>query len=513
MSTIFVFCSRESGHVKANRVNSSCSSPVGDDNLAEEDSDPYIYGVDATDITEVPTDDVLRTNEQKVASSPRENEKLISKKRLNKLSSKKFADQFDPTNEVADSHSKNLSSSVVEDDCKRQGSRSKRASNAEKSHTAAAEQEPPIDLEACGLPSISLANSKKQQQKRKTKTSSRKENGEFTKASSKPKSLKRNSSRRREVKENRCDTKETSVAEMSEASLQEESDMGLEGNLTDIKENINPKKSKRHLQGEGALGDAKLQKDPEKKKGNKKNKSIEFEEESDEVSPEESPRNTTRMNTKRKKKDSLHSGDEENTNKDRSCKKTSKAYSDDNEATDNCKQFEPDNSTEELKLNMKTSVGGTPSTMDKATVIKEDDEPLGDMSFLIEVNSKISFFVSDTSTVECELKPMTARERNDVYKVAQLYKVHARIGTKAENNLTTVRLSKQADTKIPKPGSVDRLLSELSIAASKESPKNQVKRKYSATVVDNKQTGDGDVLDQDGPPKKRLSRQSRTNKV
>ena len=134
------------------------------------------------------------------------------------------------------------------------------------------------------------------------------------------------------------------------------------------------------------------------------------------------------------------------------------------------------------------------------------------MSFLIEVNSKISLFVSDVVQDKCELDPMTARQRNEVYKVAQLYKLRARIGTEA-NNLTTVRLSKQADTQMPKPGKVDRLLSELSIAASKEafkeSPKIQSKRKHGATA-DRKNASDDNDIDQQGPPKRRFAKQSRS---
>lgn len=157
--------------------------------------------------------------------------------------------------------------------------------------------------------------------------------------------------------------------------------------------------------------------------------------------------------------------------------------------------------------------GEMPSISNQSTATKDCDEPLGDMSFLIEVNSKISLFVSDVVQDECELDPMTARQRNEVYKVAQLYKLRARIGTKADNNLTTLRLSKQADTHMPKPGKVDRLLSELSIAASKEafkeSPKIQSKRKHGATA-DRKKASDDNDIDQGGPPKKKFAKQSRS---
>jgi len=156
------------------------------------------------------------------------------------------------------------------------------------------------------------------------------------------------------------------------------------------------------------------------------------------------------------------------------------------------------------------------SSKKELTTTGENDEQLGDMSFLINVNSRIALFVADASQEECELQPMTARERNDVYKVTHLYKLRARIGTKTENNLTTVRLSKQADTRMPKPGRVDSLLSELSIAASKvafrESPKNQEKRKFSAVTEGDDQTVAEDGLDQAAPPKKKLTKLSRSNK-
>jgi len=157
------------------------------------------------------------------------------------------------------------------------------------------------------------------------------------------------------------------------------------------------------------------------------------------------------------------------------------------------------------------------SSKKESTTTEENDDQLGDMSFLINVNSRIALFVADASQEECELQPMTARERNDVYKVTHLYKLRARIGTKTENNLTTVRLSKQADTRMPKPGRVVSLLSELSIAASKvafrENPKNQEKRKYSAVTEGDDETVAEDGLDQAAPPKKKLTKLSRNNKL
>ena len=156
------------------------------------------------------------------------------------------------------------------------------------------------------------------------------------------------------------------------------------------------------------------------------------------------------------------------------------------------------------------------SSRKESTTTEVNDEQLGDMSFLISVNSRIALFVADASQEECELQPMTARERNDVYKVTHLYKLRARIGTKTENNLTTVRLSKQVGTRMPKPGRVDSLLSELSIAASKvafkESPKNHEKRKYSAVTEGDDQTVAEDGADQAAPPKKKHSKLSRSKK-
>ena len=95
-----------------------------------------------------------------------------------------------------------------------------------------------------------------------------------------------------------------------------------------------------------------------------------------------------------------------------------------------------------------------------------EDEPLGDMSFLLDVNLKISELVTSTRE-ELELELMTGRQRTDVYKLAALYKLRARIGDKSDK-LATLRLSKTPESKMPRNGKVDCLLSELSIAATRE---------------------------------------------
>ena len=148
---------------------------------------------------------------------------------------------------------------------------------------------------------------------------------------------------------------------------------------------------------------------------------------------------------------------------------------------------------------------------------QNDNQPLGDLSFLINVNSQISTFVSDPSQQECVLDPMTAKERHEVYKLTHLYKLRARIGSKTENSLTTVHLSKQYDTQMPKPGRVDFLLSELSVNASKEAEKEsfkgKMKRRSSTSAKENEDGTTQDDLEQDAPPKKKLSRLSRGKKV
>lgn len=111
----------------------------------------------------------------------------------------------------------------------------------------------------------------------------------------------------------------------------------------------------------------------------------------------------------------------------------------------------------------------------KSSKRPHEDEPLGDMSFLLDVNLKISEFVT-SSEQELELQLMTGRQRTDVYKLAELYKVRARMGNKCDN-LTTLGLSKTPESRMPKNGRVDCLLSKLSIAATREAERESPKMK------------------------------------
>ena len=233
--------------------------------------------------------------------------------------------------------------------------------------------------------------------------------------------------------------------------------------------------------------------------------------------------NGTKTKGKKKSDSPVHERPETKPNKRLSRTKKSKSSSEDmpNTTGEEMVTGQPEPLETSQKQPRVSTTGGmssknVKSSKKESTTTEENGEQLGDMSFLINVNSRIALFVADASQEECELQPMTARERNDVYKVTHLYKLRARIGTKTENNLTTVRLSKQADTRMPKPGRVDSLLSELSIAACKvafkESPKNQEKRKYSAVTEGDDKTVAEDGLDQAAPPKKKLTKLSRSNK-
>ena len=489
-----------------------------------EDSDPYIFNCDSSDVIVVPAEDASNSKDQKVSRSPQENKKSNSKKRLRKLTSKKAVDQSNPMSRADNSNnSQDLSSSATEDDGDRQVLERKFTSNEATSNTATGDKSS-LDHELSGL-NNSVESSKKGQQKRNSKRSPSNEigaeKGKVNAATLKSKGLTRSSSRKKEREEDKQEKAATVAAETSaEVGLQEEPELEFNGGIRKTKEKTNPKKNKRSSEDEFSGDDGIRQEDiPEKAADPKKKKSFRVEEESDDVSHEESPGDMVRMKSKEKLKDSpVHKKPEDKPKKKLSCNKKSKMDSDGSPVKIIGKtangQFEPENAIENPQSKTKTS-----STSDKSskkekesTFIEDKDEPLGDMSFLINVNSQISVFVADASQDECELEPMTARERNDVYKVTQLYKLRARIGTKAENNLTTVRLSKQADTKMPKPGRVDRLLSELSIVASKESPKNQAKRKHAATCDGNKQT-DGEDPEQEEPPKKKLSKKSRNSKV
>ena len=487
-----------------NNKDSNSSLSGEDENLDE--SDPYIFEVGSTVHNVVTVDSAISPKDQTVSTSPHKSKKLSSKKRLKNLTAKKASSSFNAANGDDESSPQEILSVVTDIDSEKQASRRKSKSAVEMSN-AKADNISSLENEH-GDPSNS-SNTKKEQQKRNPKKSSSKEQAEENGEShSKSKGLKRGSSSNKEMEE---EIKEEAVAmKPSEAELPKESG-------SEIKEDSKGTNDKTKTSRKKSFQD-KLEQAPETEQGKKK-RSVAAEEESDEVFQEETLGGKARAKTTEKKRDSP----KEKLTKKLFRNKKSKAVSEDSVV-----KTSEETSTEQLELESvlgktKFKPNASVSTNDKSSKkespnLEEKDEPLGDMSFLINVNSQISVFVADTSQEECELEPMTARERNDVYKVTQLYKLRARIGTKSENNLTTVRLSKQADTKMPKPGRVDRLLSELSIAASKkafkDSPKNQAKRKHAATVDGDEQTvaGDGDH-EQDGPPKKKFSKLSRTKKV
>lgn len=340
-----------------------------------------------------------------------------------------------------------------------------------------------------------------------------------------------------EMEKEEMQSEDVAVVERIEAEVQE-SDSDFKGNSNGGKEKTRVKKTRnmkrgvllegsgKNSQDEMPVADVKHQDEiKDTKEGNKRSLAKgEFEE----VFYAEIP--VIQLNTgikpkgKKKADSPVQDRPQRKPNKKLSCAKKAKSSSEDTPTkigeemvTEHPKPIE----TSQKQPNAFTA-GGMPnkdvkSSKKESTTTEENDEQLGDMSFLININSRIALFVADASQDECELQPMTARERNDVYKVTHLYKLRARIGTKSENNLTTVRLSKQADTRIPKPGRVDSLLSELSIAASKvafkESPKNQEKRKYSAVTEGDYQTVAEDGLDQASPPKKKVTKLSRSNKL
>lgn len=518
--SLIKFYSREPEEVEESERETNCLLPEVEDIL--EESDPNIFDIDGTDDNVVSVG-ASSPKDQEVTRSPQENKKTNSKKTLKKMTSKKAVSLSSSTSGVDNSNSQEISSMATEVDAEKQ------LGLESKSEAVSAIKASTLDHGICG----SENNSKKEQQKRNLKRSMSKdrtrEKGKLDVSTSKSKGQKRGSLEildNDKLEENKQEKEASAVAEMAEAELQEEPKLELKGEPKGTEEKTKTKKKPNSSQDEMQPEDANQQGEvTEKKKKGKKKRSVDVEEESNEVFQEDTPSSKSGVKSKEKKKDSPGYGkSKEKLNKKLSRNKKSKAASDDNlvaisEMTD--EQFQPDNTgTPENPLSKsKSSVGGMASTNDKSArkesaIIEDKDEPLGDMSFLINVNSRISIFVADASQDECELDPMTARERNDVYKVAQLYKLRARIGTKAETNLTTVRLSKQADTQMPKPGRVDRLLSELSIAASKDSPKSQVKRKHAATVDENEQSASAsNNLHCDGPPKKKLSKLSRTKKM
>ena len=110
-----------------------------------------------------------------------------------------------------------------------------------------------------------------------------------------------------------------------------------------------------------------------------------------------------------------------------------------------------------------------------------DDPLLVNLSFLIDINTRMSDFVN-ADVKELELPPMTSRQRSDVHKLTKLYNVRGRFGNKSDNG-TTMILVKNADSQQPRAGQADALLSELSIAAGKETTGTpKAKRKHQSSI-------------------------------
>ena len=462
---------------EATTKTADCSIP--DENI--EESDPCLFNTDSTDFkVDSVDDDALHVpvspKEQKKSKSPSENKR--SKKCSRKLSSKKKTNSSESASEVEDLH-------------------------------------PSGDSGDSG-------NNEVLEQKLTRSTENSLSNDTME-------------------KEN-MESEDAAVVEGTEVEVPK-SDSDFKRNLKGGKEKTkvkNSRKKKRCLSLEDSDGtsedkmpeaDAKHQEEIKDTKKGKKKRSLaegEFKEGFQaEISGDEVIQLDTEIKTKaakKKKTDSpVYERQEVKPNKKLSRTKKSKSSSEDMPDTIReemvTRQPEPVE-TSQKQLTTSTANGMSSKNVKfsrrESTTTEDNDEQLGDMSFLINVNSRIALFVADASQEECELQPMTARERNDVYKVTHLYKLRARMGTKTENNLTTVRLSKQADTRMPKPGRVDSLLSELSIAASKvafkESPKNQEKRKYSSVTEGDDQTVAEDGLDQAALPKKKLAKLSRSKK-
>lgn len=450
-----------------------CSIP--DENL--EESDPCLFNTGSTDfkVDSVDDDDdalPLSLKEQKKSKSPPENKR--SKKSLRKLS-KKNTNSSESASEVEDLHPS--------------------ADSGDSRHKEGLEQKLTRSMEN------SLSN----------------DTIEKEKMESEDVAVKRTEA---EVPESDSDFKGNSKGRKEKTKVK---------NTMKKKRRVSLEDSDRTSEDKMHEADAKHQEESKDTKKRKKNRSLDKEEFKEVFQAEISGDEVTQLDTEikakgAKKTDSpICEKQEVKPNKKLSRTKKSKSSSEDMPYTIGeemvTRQPEP-METSQKQLKTSTSNGmsskNVKSSKKESTTTEDNDEQLGDMSFLINVNSRIALFVADASQEECELQPMTARERNDVYKVTHLYKLRARIGTKTENNLTTVRLSKQPDTRMPKPGRVDSLLSELSIAASKvafkESPKNQEKRKYSALTEGDDQTVAEDGLAQAAPPKKKLTKLSRSNK-
>ncbi|XP_068733685.1 M protein, serotype 5-like isoform X2 [Montipora capricornis] len=493
----FLESERKPREVVANNSPSNDSLPVSETNIQGED----IFTTDGTEIIDIPLENASSLKEQNVTLSLQE-KKSNSRKRLKLPILKKAVETSKPVKD-SNSNPEELSLDVKDDDGKVM------TGVKEKSNT--------VPQEALG------------EKQRQVKHATSSKNVEaLEKAATgdetlKSKGIKRGNLRRKKTE---CTKQET----MTAVKALEESKVGQKEDITETR-----KTKPKCRRNEGSLQDELLSEDDVNQEKDisemrKDQKQFQVTTESKEAtvfsgSVEESldVHVEAEMIPGGKKKDF--------TVKKKTGKKTSKRLlrneksmraSGDCTAKTNVSEMPTDEYDEEFKEialtpnsepQAKNVKGKMPSISNQSTATKDCDEPLGDMSFLIEVNSKISLFVSDVVQDECELDPMTARQRNEVYKVAQLYKLRARIGSKADNNLTTVRLSKQGDTQMPKAGKVDRLLSELSIAASKEafkeSPKIQSKRKHGATA-DRKKASDDNDIDQQGPPKKKFAKQSRS---
>lgn len=145
----------------------------------------------------------------------------------------------------------------------------------------------------------------------------------------------------------------------------------------------------------------------------------------------------------------------------------------------------------------------------------EKEEDLGDVGFLIDISSMITTFVSNPDNTDLELPLMSARERANARKLASLFNLHISIGNKMDNR-SSLNLSKTSNSKMPKPGKLDNLLSQLSIAAAREaekaSSKTRTKRKL-CSVADYGCDDDIESTWDDSQPKKNSKTLSRSKKA
>ena len=476
----------------SNKIPCHSSLPDSETSIPDDDSDSYMFNTDSAENAVVSVANAPISNDQTILICPKENKKWNSRKRLKKLASESD-DEISNLAEAGDSILEGLPSCPKENEGKQHSQ--KLTGVGEKSNTVIEEKQP---LE--------------EKQKRHPEGNSEVQSERAKKGA---KCTRRGSLRKTEADCNKQETEEFVGNKKSNAG---NSAQKLEQNEVFKEAKKTKTRKTKSLQNELSEDDTNLVEDsPETMKSHEKNEYTGNNEESKDFSVKESM--DVEMKVVSLEEDSLNHKPEFKARKRLSCNKKSKLS---HECVIKINKMSMEEGNEELKkiaLNQNSKLRGNSvegaicGTSDESAAMDEHDEPLGDMGFLIDVNSKISHFVSDAAQEECELDPMTARERNEVYKVVQIYKLRARIGTKADNNLATVRLSKQADTKMPKPGRVDCLLSKLSIAASKEalkdSPKSQVKRKYGVTVDQNKK---GDDSDQSGPSKKKFAKKFRSNK-